>query len=155
MSEYKPNGGTGLTFSMPCGSPAVGWTSRLPRSRRGWRQGAISGDTLAVFARSLVQHREMGRGKRPAHYTERATCKHCGPIWLWFSGEMLGCPWCWNRAVDKPIPRPCPVHCGDCIHFGRIDHPHLGHCGQGEPEAIVGWWDMDWRYCERFLPRPQ
>jgi len=38
-----------------------------------WRKGAISGDTLATFARSLVQRREMDRGKRPAHYTEQAT----------------------------------------------------------------------------------
>jgi len=47
------------------------------------------------------------------------------------------------------------VHCGDYIHFERIDHPRLGHCAKGEPEAIAGMWDTDRRYCERFLPRPQ
>jgi len=124
-----------------------------------WRNGAISADTLAAFARSLAQRREMDRGKRPDHYTERATCKHCGPIWLWFSGEVLGCPWCWNRVADRPIPRPCSVRCGDCTHFERIQsphaHPHLGHCAKNEPEAIAGLWDTDRRYCERFLPRPQ
>ncbi|HKK06735.1 MAG TPA: hypothetical protein VKA50_12895 [Gammaproteobacteria bacterium] len=120
-----------------------------------WRKGAISADTLTTFARSLVQRREMDQGKRPEHYTEQATCKHCGPIWLWFPGEVVGCPWCWNRAADRPIPRPCSVHCGDCIHFERIDHPHLGHCAKGEPEAIAGLWDTDRRYCERFLPSPQ
>jgi len=103
-----------------------------------------------------MQRRERDQGKHPAHYTEQATCKHCGPIWLWFSGEVLGCPWCWNRAANKPIPRPCSVHCGDCIHFERIDHPHLGHCAKGKPEAIAGLWDTDRRYCECFLPtRPQ
>ncbi|AOV18738.1 hypothetical protein BJI67_15965 (plasmid) [Acidihalobacter aeolianus] len=120
-----------------------------------WRNGTISTDTLAAFAHSLVQRRDMDQGKCPDDYTETATCKHCGPIWLWFSGEVLGCPWCWNRAADKPIPRPCSVHCGDCIHFKRINHPHLGHCSKGEPEAIAGLWDMDRRYCECFLPRPQ
>ncbi|WP_125179967.1 hypothetical protein [Thiohalobacter thiocyanaticus] len=120
-----------------------------------WRKGAISADTLAAFARSLVQRREMGQGKRPEHYTEQATCKHCGPIWLWLSGQVLGCPWCWNRIADKPITRPCAIHCGDCIHFERIDHPHLGHCAKNEPEAIAGLWDTDRRYCEHFLPRPQ
>lgn len=124
-----------------------------------WRKGAISADTLAAFARSLLQRRHMEQGKRPDHYTEQATCKHCGPIWLWFPGEVLGCPWCWNRVADKPIPRPSSVHCGDCIHFERIQsphrHPHLGHCAKGEPEAIAGLWDTDRRYCERFSPRPQ
>jgi len=110
-----------------------------PEDIEEWHKGAVSNDTLATFARSLVQRREMDRGKRPAHYTEPATCKHCGPIWLWFSGEVPGCPWCWNRAADKPIPRPGSVHCGDCIHFERIDHPHLGHCAKGEPEAVAGW----------------
>ena len=120
-----------------------------------WRKGAISADTLAAFTRSLVQRREMDKGKRPDHYTEQAICKHCGPIWLWFSGEVLCCPWCWNRVADKPMPRPCSTRCGDCIHFDRIDHPHLGHCAKGAPEAIAGLWDMDRRYCERFLPRPR
>ena len=44
-----------------------------------WRKGAISAETMATFARALVQRREMDQGKRPAHYTEQATCKHCGP----------------------------------------------------------------------------
>lgn len=116
-----------------------------------WRRGY--GDALPALARSLVQRREMDRGIRPDTYTQRATCRHCGPIWLWFAGEVLGCPWCWNRLTDGPIPRPCGVQCGACAHFERIDHPNLGHCGKGEPEAIAGLWDRDRRYCERFLPR--
>jgi len=136
-------------------TPAAVLSVLSPEAIADWRKSAISGDTLAAFARSLVQRRERDQGKRPAHYTEQATCKHCGPIWLWFSGEVPGCPWCWNRAADKPIPRPGSVHCGDCIHFERIDHPHLGHCATGKPEAIAGWWDMDRHYCERFLPRPK
>ncbi len=117
-----------------------------------WRKGAITAETMNAFARSLVQRRKMEQGKRPDHYTEQATCKHCGPIWLWFPGEVLGCPWCWNRAADRPIPRPCSVHCSDCIHFERIDHPRLGHCAKGEPEASTGLRDTDRRYCERFIP---
>ena len=117
-----------------------------------WNQGEIGIDTLAAFARSLVQRREMERGKVPAHFTERATCKRCGPVWLWFRGEVLGCPWCWNRLKGRPIPRPQPVHCGDCRHFRRTDHPHLGHCAKGEPEAVAGLWDEDQRCCEFHQP---
>lgn len=47
-----------------------------------------------------------------------------------------------------------PMTCGGCIHFERIDHPHLGRCAMGEPEAIAGLWDTDQRYCESFLSRP-
>ena len=118
-----------------------------------WRRGAINGEALAAFARSLVQRRQMDQGKRPDRYTEQATCKHCGPIWLWFSGEVLGCPWCWNRVAGRPIPRPKTVRCGNCVHFERIDHPHLGHCLRGEPEAPAGLWDSDGRHCGRYLPR--
>ncbi|MEA3275951.1 MAG: hypothetical protein U9Q81_11795 [Pseudomonadota bacterium] len=136
-------------------SPVEVRKALAPEDIEDWRNGDISSDTLAAFARSLVQRREMDQGKRPAHYTEHAICRHCGPIWLWVSGEVLGCPWCWNRAADRPIPRPRSVHCGDCIHFKRIDHPHLGHCAKGEPEAIAGLWDSDRRYCERYLPKPK
>lgn len=80
-----------------------------------------------AFDKSQVQRRDIERGKRPARYTEPATCKHCGPVWLWFSGEVQGCPWCWNRAADRPIPRPQAVRCGNCIYFRRINHPHLGY----------------------------
>lgn len=111
------------------------------------RKGVISTDTLSAFARALVQRREMERGIVPPHYTEHATCKHCGPVWLWFSGELQGCPWCWNREEGYPIPRPVPIRCNDCCHYQRTDHPHLGHCGKGEQEDIAGLWDTDWRYC--------
>lgn len=87
-------------------SPAELYDALAPEDIEEWRKGDISGDTLAAFARSLVQRREMDRGQVPAHYTERATCRHCGPVWLWFAGEVEGCPWCWNRAGDHPIPRP-------------------------------------------------
>ncbi|GAB5452309.1 MAG: hypothetical protein Hals2KO_26370 [Halioglobus sp.] len=133
-------------------TPAEVKLALAPEDIDDWRNDAISADTLAAFARSLVQRREMDQGKRPDHYTERATCEHCGPIWLWFCGEVRGCPWCWNRAAGRPIPRPCSVHCGDCIHFERTQHMHLGHCAKSEPEAIGGLWDTDKRYCERFLP---
>ena len=117
-----------------------------------WRHGEIDGDTLSAFAWALVQRQAMDNGKRPDHYTERASCRQCGPIWLWFAGEVLSCPWCSNRVADRAIPRPHAVRCGECIHFQRTDHPHLGHCARGEPEAIAGLWDTDRRYCERHLP---
>lgn len=118
-----------------------------------WRNGEIDIDTLAAFTRSLVQRREMDQGIVPDDYTERATCKQCGPVWLWFAGEVLGCPWCWNRRAGRPIPRPRPVRCADCMHFERTDHPNLGHCAKEEPESITGLWSTDPRSCSRWQPR--
>ncbi len=47
------------------------------------------------------------------------------------------------------------VQCGECTHFRRITgtyaHPNLGHCAVGEPEAIAGLWDTDFRYCNAFV----
>ncbi|MFQ5643988.1 MAG: hypothetical protein ACE5FQ_09835 [Thiogranum sp.] len=62
-----------------------------------------------------------------------------------------------KRSEEVPEPTICdrPVRCGDCIHFNRIDHPHLGHCAKGEPEAVAGLWDTDRRYCDCFLPAPK
>lgn len=57
-----------------------------------------------------------------------------------------------QRAEEVPPP-VAPDHwakCGECQHFRRIDHPNLGHCASGEPEAIAGLWDIDRRWCESF-----
>jgi len=119
-----------------------------------WHNGTITNDNLMAFAQSLVQHKDMTNGIVPASYTEHAICHHCGPVWLWFSGEVLGCPWCWHSKSGKQIPRPSSVCCNDCKHFQRIEHPHLGHCSKGYPENISGLWDTDQRYCEWFQSKP-
>lgn len=58
------------------------------------------------------------------------------------------------KEVPLPTTDNCLIRCSDCAHFERIDHPHLGHCDKGEPEAIAGLWDTDKRCCERYLPKP-
>lgn len=119
------------------------------------RRAEVDSGALVAFARCMIARREMEEGKRPKHYTARAVCQLCGPVWLWCSGKVQGCPWCWNRAADKPIPRPDAVRCADCVHFERFDHPNLGHCAKGQPEALAGLWDITARACDRHLPRPQ
>jgi len=72
----------------------------------GLNEGLISTDTLNCFIKSLIDRQKINQGIRPNNYNKPAICKNCGPVWLWFSGEVLGCPWCWNRANGNPIPRP-------------------------------------------------
>lgn len=119
-----------------------------------WRNGDFSNELLTAFVQSLAQRKAMEKGNRPDHYTEQATCQYCGPIWLWFSAEVLSCPWCWNRINGRPIPRPVMVRCGDCANFRYTSHFSLGHCSKGEPENIAGLRDTDRRHCESFLPKP-
>ncbi len=113
---------------------------------------SLHGLTLAVVTR-----RQRERGECPPHWTEHCECAGCGLVLLWpgSPARVLGCPWCFNRAEGRPIPRPVAVTCGACRHFRRIDHPHLGHCAVGEPEAIAGLWDTDRRGCARWLPLEQ
>ncbi len=56
------------------------------------------------------------------------------------------------EVVAMPTTTSQSVQCGICRHFHRTGHPHLGHCREGELEAIAGLWDTDPRECERFLP---
>jgi hypothetical protein len=60
--------------------------------------------------------------------------------------------WCLELARQVP-PAPEPdytARCIDCRHFQRTSHPHFGHCSQGEPEAIVGLYDTDSRWCLKY-----
>jgi hypothetical protein len=120
-----------------------------------WFDNTISPLSLKDFAHSQLQRKLMDEGKVPEHFTLQGICKQCGPILSWFQGETESCPWCWNRLEDKPIPRPQSVQCMNCTHFKRTNHPALGHCARGEPEAIAGIWDTDFRYCLLFLPPKQ
>ena len=124
-----------------------------PEDIQDWREGKINAQALAAFALLLVKRREMDEGKRPADYTQIADCKQCGPVWLFLSGEVLGCPWCRNRIADQPIPRPLPVSCDDCAYFKRRGRSPLGHCAKGAPEALGGRWGSDRHTCERYIPK--
>lgn len=118
-----------------------------------WHNGIIDTDALTGFATLMVQSREIDKGTIPTHFTERAFCKHCGPVWLFTAQDVIACPWCVNGEKDRPIPRPSPIRCSDCAHFTRTNHSHLGHCEKKEPESVAGLWDTDRRSCNRYSPK--
>lgn len=74
--------------------------------------------------------------------------------------DMLGKRYLLEEAAKISTPEvPDPDYratCGACRHFKRINHPtfgrhlHLGHCNEGEPEAISGLWDDSKRWCSSF-----
>ena len=61
-----------------CGLPIIPVEVRealAPEDVKDWSQRAITPDSMAAFARALVQRREMNQGRVPEHYTKHATCK--------------------------------------------------------------------------------
>jgi len=46
------------------------------------------------------------RGEIPPDYIHKAICNGCGPVWLFVTGHVQGCPWCFNRKKGLPIPKP-------------------------------------------------
>lgn len=53
-------------------------------------------------------------------------------------------------GLPEPGIGPQTVRCCDCRHFEQTDHPHLGHCAEGQPANPAGLWSTDTRLCERF-----
>lgn len=159
-SLSSPSNGTALDKALEIATNELPITSLevrdalSPENINEWHSGEIDTDTLIGFVQLLVQRREMDMGIVPSHFTEHASCKQCGPIWLPTSQNVLGCPWCFNGAAGRPIPRPCSIRCAECANFERITHPHLGHCIKGEPEAVAGLWDTDKRFCNQYSPSP-
>ena len=69
---------------------------------------------LEFLAHAVVTRRQRERGECPPHWTEHCECAGCGSVYLWpgSPARVLGCPWCFNRAEGRPIPRPVTVTCG-------------------------------------------
>lgn len=120
-----------------------------------WPNVSGSGVMIETFAHAVLARRQRERGERPVHWTEQSECRSCGPIYLWPNcpERVDACPWCFNRASQSPIPRPVAVRCGSCLHFQRTEHPYLGHCAAGEPEAVAGLLNSHEHRCPRWLPR--
>lgn len=61
---------------------------------------------LRSFACALSATRWRQIGVAPPGWTHAAHCDRCGPVYLWRSVKVAGCPWCWNRLHGVKIPRP-------------------------------------------------
>ncbi len=61
---------------------------------------------LRAFATATVWTDMRRQGIAPPGWDQPATCKRCGPVYLWTSIDVAGCPWCWNRLRGFKIPRP-------------------------------------------------
>lgn len=65
---------------------------------------------LALWADLLCKNNLIKQGKVPDNFTAVTYCNLCGYVYvppaLVNNGKVLGCPWCWNRVKNLPIPKP-------------------------------------------------
>jgi hypothetical protein len=68
----------------------------------------LSDATCLAYACALLATAKRRGGCQPDGWGQASTCARCGAVWLWHGAptHVLGCPWCFNRAAGRPIPRP-------------------------------------------------
>lgn len=77
--------------------------------RSDWDDYKDNPEALIAWSDLLVKNRLIDQGIPPSNFTAITLCNTCGevlvPPELANDGHVLGCPWCFNRAKGKPIPR--------------------------------------------------
>lgn len=73
----------------------------------GWDEIASDPAQLKSFAELLMIVEMRSQGTAPEHYTSTTECRHCGivPIWPGCPPQVNGCPWCFNRRKELPVPQ--------------------------------------------------
>ena len=65
---------------------------------------------LELWTDLLFKNHLIDQGKAPNNFTAVTYCNLCVYVYVPQSlangGNVLGCPWCWNRVKGSPIPRP-------------------------------------------------
>jgi hypothetical protein len=75
-----------------------------------WPVIASDLELARAYMHAVRTRRLREAGERPPEWNQPAHCVRCGPVWLWESIEVQGCPWCMNRFAGRPIPRPTSNH---------------------------------------------
>jgi len=72
-----------------------------------WEEIANDPQQLKAYYELLMIGDMRSQGIAPDHYTATAECIRCGlvPIFEGCPPEVQGCPWCFNRHRNLPIPR--------------------------------------------------
>ena len=75
-----------------------------------WEGMKDNPELLEAFKSAVQDQKIKERGGVPLDYTATTHCKNCGDVFvppaLASGGNVLGCPWCWNKANSLPIPKP-------------------------------------------------
>ena len=126
-------------------------TPATPATHEGVPAGTVADVASVAVANQLLAEEETAIQAWLAHIkeTDPATI---ADVLARCQSDAQARAYCLEQARQIPPP-PEPDYtatCGACRHFQRIDHPNLGHCAQGEPEAIAGLWDTTRRRCMKY-----
>ncbi len=63
-------------------------------------------EALAIHAKLYDESRQIAKGQIPEEFTSKVICIHCGEVWMPPNSlnPRNGCPWCFNRLAERPIP---------------------------------------------------
>ena len=130
-------------------------TVATPATYKGAKAGTVANVASVAVANQLLAEEETAIRAWLAHIeeTDPATI---ADVLERCQNDAQARAYCLEQSRQIPSP-PEPDYtatCGACRHFQRIDHPNLGHCAQGEPEAPAGLWDTDRRWCRSFEQAP-
>lgn len=72
-----------------------------------WPELEANPEQLECFADMVAVRHMRERGEVPPSYTAVTVCAGCGsvPIFEGVGPTVEGCPWCFNRAAGRPVPR--------------------------------------------------
>lgn len=130
-------------------------TVATPATHKGADAGNVANVASVAVANQLLAEEETAIRAWLAHIgeTDPATI---ADVLARCQSDAQARAFCLEQARQiQPLPEPdYTTTCGACRHFQRIDHPNLGHCTVGEPEAPTGLWDTDRRWCRSFEQAP-
>lgn len=125
-------------------------------TQEGLEEGTVAKVASVAVATQLLAEEESAIRGWLAHINETEPAKIAEAIAKCGSDAKTRL-YCLEQASQVP-PKPeldYTASCGACRHFQRINHPSLGHCAKGEPEAPAGLWGTDRRWCVLFTPDMQ
>ena len=77
-----------------------------------WDDYKSNPSSLELWANLLFKNRLISQGVVPDNFTAITHCNSCGDVYvpptLVSEDSVLGCPWCWNRMEELPIPSIVP-----------------------------------------------
>jgi len=107
MAEIRKN--KPLLLALANAEATYGVTLAELRTAAGddWGQFERDPALLLILADMIATRRLREKGIAPPSYTATTTCAHCGPVSIWpgCPPKVAGCPWCFNRAAGRPVPR--------------------------------------------------
>lgn len=83
-------------------------TELIQLAAKDWPEISKDEKRLHAFADAITRRKLMEQGIVPDDFTATTYCKSCGlvPVHpaIANNGQVLGCPWCWNKAYGYSIP---------------------------------------------------